>query len=104
MSDISIVFQQLEDMQLNKVRCQVEVNEDEEKYVKIIGFTGLLDISNYGGVDDISLIKDCINECDDLTHINDDTVYVVDVSESGEWEDVFWNNYYVVDKIIKYPQ
>ena len=75
-------------------------NPEEGEYsFMITGFLGALDIHSIGGVDDISLIKDCI-ENEELDFPNNGELHIV-LKETGEWEDVFWNKYYVVDRICK---
>jgi|GEM_PF-3500420 len=57
-----------------------------------------LDISSPGGVDDISLVKDAIENEFDLSSLPEEGLTEVVLIESGEWEDVFWNKYYLVFK------
>ena len=55
------------DTHKNKVYCTInlesgcKVSEDEYS-INLVGFLGALDINAYGGVDDVTLIKDCIDE------------------------------------------
>jgi len=55
-----------------------------------------LDISSPGGVDDVSLIKDAIENEFDLSGLPEEGLTEVVLIESGEWEDVFWHKYYNV--------
>jgi hypothetical protein len=57
-----------------------------------------LDISSHGGVDDISLVKDAIENEFDLSSLPEEGLTEVVLIESGEWEDVFWNKYYIVHR------
>ena len=59
---------------------------------------GALDISSVGGVDDVSLIKDCIIErvLDEIDLPEEGTTEII-LRESGEWEDVFWHKYYEIE-------
>jgi len=70
-----------------------------EYSLHIGGFIGALDISSIGGVDDVSLIIDCIeNNISDIDLPEEGTTEVV-LKESGEWEDVHWHKYYIVERV-----
>lgn len=97
-------FQRIEERPINYVYVCI-VTEDEcsvekgEYSLSITGITGALDISSIGGVDDVSLIKECIeSHISEMKLPNDGTTVVV-LKESGEWEDVFWHKYYVVERV-----
>lgn len=76
---------------------------DGEYSVYIIGVLGALDISSIGGVDDISLIRDCIeNSLDELNLPEEGTTEIL-LRETGEREDVFWNKYYAIEHCERMP-
>ena len=71
---------------------------DGEYSMAINSLVGSLDISSAGGVDDVSLIKDCIeNNLDEIKLPVEGCTQVI-LKESGEWEDVFWHKYYEVER------
>lgn len=94
---------------MNVVKVKVECEdgctiENEEYSLNIYQFLGSLDINSVGGIDDISLIKEC---CDDYLLSKDEYIsrkeaFVVDMtlSEVEEYEDVFINKYYQVSESI----
>jgi len=97
--------QQLSDRAINYVSVLVEtekgcdINEGEYS-LYIMSFIGSLDIYSPGGVDDVSLIKDCIlNHLDDLNLPEEGCTQIV-LRESGEWEDVFWSKYYEIERYV----
>jgi hypothetical protein len=71
---------------------------DGEYSMAINSFFGSLDISSAGGVDDVSLVKDCIeNNLDEIKLPVEGCTQVI-LKESGEWEDLFWHKYYEVER------
>ena len=98
--------QRLEDREINYVnltiRCDPGCKMKHGEYsIEINAFIGVLDLSSYGGVDDISLIKEEIEEFMSKVEFPEDSfVCSVVLRESGEWEDVFWHKYYKVERYI----
>jgi hypothetical protein len=83
------------------VRLTTEIGckpSDGEYELVIIGFLGGLDISSNGGIDDITLLKECVENEFDFNELPDEGFAEIILKESGEWEDVFWNKYYVIEK------
>lgn len=74
---------------------------DGEYSLELTGFTGALDIDSPGGVDDISLIKEAIEDHVDFSSLPKEGITLVTLRESGEWEDVFWHKYYVVEHTLR---
>lgn len=75
-------------------------NEVLEPYIQqavSTAIVGALDITTEGGVDDITLIKDAIENDFDFDSIEDEVCVFFRMKETGEWEDVFWHKYYVID-------
>lgn len=73
--------------------------ERGEYSLSITSFVGALDISAPGGIDDVTLIKDCIeNNLDELGLPEEGCTQVI-LRESGEWEDVFWHKYYEIERV-----
>ncbi|VAW38875.1 hypothetical protein MNBD_GAMMA01-1293 [hydrothermal vent metagenome] len=70
-----------------------------EYFLKIGSQSNALDISSVGGVDDISLIKDCIENNINSFILPDEGTTELILKEDGEWEDVFWHKYYIVERI-----
>ena len=64
----------------------------------ITSFVGMLDITQVGGLDDATLIKECIDNAimDNDIELCEEGFKEVRLVESGEWEDVFWHKYYVI--------
>ena len=58
-----------------------------------------LDLSAVGGNDDISLIRECIADDLDFSLLPEDGQTEIWLQESGEWEDVFWHKYYVIESV-----
>lgn len=69
---------------------------DGEYGLNITQFIGALDISAAGGVDDITLIKDAIENNIDFSALPKEGFVEIRLKESGEREDVFWHKYYVI--------
>ena len=101
---MSIDFQKIEDRTINFIEvciytelgCDLSANEYS---IMINSFIGALDISSIGGVDDISLIKDCIdNGIDDIQFPEEGCTQLI-LKESGEWEGYSWNKYYEIERI-----
>jgi len=69
-----------------------------EYSIHIGSVIGALDISSVGGVDDVSLIRECIigRVIDDIDLPEKGMAEIV-LRESGEWEDGFWCKYYEVE-------
>lgn len=67
-------------------------------------FSNFLDICSLGGVDDISLIKECIEENLKSFYLPEEGATEIVLKESGEWEDVFWHKYYEVERICVLDQ
>ena len=107
--DIPMTFQRIEYRGINFVQVFIHIEHGcdphEGEYSLVLGsFIGNLDLSSTGGADDISLIKDCVEE--NLESINlpaEGTAEVV-LRESGEWEDVFWHKYYEIDRVVIYGE
>ncbi len=95
------VFQSIKTRPVNYVNVVIGVEDgckpEEGEYSLIItNFLGYLDLTCDNGGDDITLIKECI-ENEDLEYPKNGELHLV-LKESGEWEDVFWNKYYIVDR------
>lgn len=72
--------------------------EQGEYSLYISNFIGSLNINAPGGVDDISLVIQAIQEMDFSKLPSEGNTQVI-LEESGEWEDVFWNKYYVIKRV-----
>ena len=101
---MKIRFQQIKERPINYVNVILNVEEgckpEEGEYGLIItNFLGYLDITCNNGNDDLTLIKEAItNEINDYPKNGE--LHIV-LKESGEWEDVFWNKYYIVERVCK---
>jgi hypothetical protein len=103
---MEIERQLLEDRSVNYVQALISTEQDcdpsiGEYSLSIIGFIGSLDLSSVGGVDDISLIKEAIENHIDFTRLPNEGWTEILLKESGEWEDVFWHKYYEIERIVK---
>jgi hypothetical protein len=101
--NIGHVRQRMEDRTVNYVGVAVCIEADcdasqGEYSMHITGFIGGLDINSYGGVDDVSLIKEAADNFVLGGEFSGDMVIDLVLKESGEWEDVFWHKYYVVER------
>lgn len=70
--------------------------EEGEYQLHLISQKNPLDLNCYGGVDDASLIVDCIENAISELELPEEGETEVNLIESGEWEDVFWHKYYEV--------
>ena len=72
-------------------------SKSEGEYsIHLQSFSEPLEIGQPGGVDDVSLILNCIANGVDEIELPEETCVCVSLEESGEREDVFWNKYYVI--------
>jgi len=104
-NDIEIVKQKIEDREINTVQViigtELDCDPKEGEYsVHLSSFIGALDLSSIGGVDDISLITDCIENDLNFDILPKEGSTIVTLEESGEWEDVFWHKYYKITRVI----
>jgi len=82
------------------IYTELDCDIDEGEYSLIIkNSSSGLDVSSIGGVDDISLIKDCIENNLDSFNLPEEGTTEIILKEDGEWEDVFWHKYYIVERI-----
>lgn len=108
MEEISMEFEQLKDRAINTVQVCLTTESgcdasEGEYSLSLTSFIGALDLSSIGGVDDISLIKDCIENDIGFDLLPEEGNTIITLQESGEWEDVFWNKYYKVLRVEMYP-
>lgn len=102
-SELEITRAKIEDRTVNYVHVIVyvengcDVNEGEYS-INLVGLLGSLDLNSYGGVDDISLIKEAIDNFMLEGQYRGDVAIDIVLKESGEWEDVFWHKYYIVER------
>ena len=97
--------QRIEDRPINYVKlflttesgCDVSHGE---YMLEIASVIGSLNITYIGGVDDVSLIKNCIENNLDFTLLTEECTAEIILRESGEWEDVFWNKYYEIERVV----
>jgi hypothetical protein len=96
-------MQQLKDRAINYISVLIFTEtgcdpKKEEYDLRISSFIGSLDITSIGGVDDISLIKESIENDFDFDKLPEEGTTEIILKESGEWEDVFWHKYYVIER------
>ena len=101
---MNIEKQQLSSRSINYVSVALYTergcNAEEGEYSLRIGdVIGSLDISSSGGVDDISLIKECIENDVEFDKLPKEGMTEIVLQESGEWEGVFWHKYYEIHRI-----
>ena len=88
----------------NYVKAVVSLTTEStsDYYVCIDSFIGNLDISSSGGADDISLIKDCINNNleDWAIKLPAEGFCEILLKESGEWEGMGWHKYYEIENVM----
>lgn len=95
----------IEDRSVNYAQALIQTESDYnpsigEYSLSITGFTGSLDLSSSGGTDDISLIKDAIENHVDFLSLPPEGWTEITLKESGEWDDVFWHKFYVIENIV----
>ena len=107
--DIPMTFQRIEDRSINFVRVFIHIEHDcdphEGEYSLVLGsFIGDLDLSSIGGVDDISLIKDCVENNLESLNLPPEGATEVVLRESGEWEGYNWHKYYEIERVVTYRE
>jgi len=101
MSDMEMAFAELKEE--NKIICRMFIESgcdplDGEYMLYIVSSSFPVDIWRVGGVDDISLAKEAIENAISEWEIPEECWIEIYLKESGEWEDVFWHKYYEVEK------
>lgn len=101
---MDISFQRIESRAINIIGVSILTESGcdplKGEYSLVIeNFIGCLDISSYGGVDDISLIKEAIENDLDFSVLPEEGYTQIILQEDGEWEDVFWHKYYKILRI-----
>jgi len=82
---MQMTFQQLEDRSVN--------------FVEVCIYTELGCDPSEG---EYSMIKDCIeNNFEEIELAKEGCTQVI-LKESGEWEDVFWHKYYVIERVCAF--
>ena len=100
---MNIIKQNIENRPINYVSILLNTEKDcdpsdGEYSLVIISFIGSLDLSSYGGVDDISLIKESIENNIDFSKLPEEGTTEIILKESGEWEGLFWHKYYEIER------
>ena len=101
---MEITRQRLSSRPINYVNVIIGVEdgckpEEDEYSIHITSFLGSLNIEDNGGCDDITLIKECVTDAN-LDFPKNGELHIV-LKEAGEWEDVFWHKYYIIDRVCK---
>ena len=97
---MNITFGRIEDRAITYVElmilCEDGCSFDDDEYCsEITAIMGAINL-NY----DIDMIDECISNIDFSKYKKEDlTVLKVILRESGEWEDMRWFKYFVVDRI-----
>lgn len=106
---MEITYERLEDRPINYISVQLTIesgcNPNEGEYgLYISSFIGCLDICSAGGVDDITLAKECIDNDLDFEKLPNEGHAEIILKESGEWEGYSWHKYYEIERfnIIAY--
>ena len=99
-----IIRQRIENRPVSYVNVVIAVEEgcnpaEGEYGIAITGFIGMLDLTCTSGTDDVTLVKECI-ENEELDFPKNGELHLI-LKESGEWEDVFWHKYYVIERSCK---
>jgi hypothetical protein len=102
---MDIEFQKIEDRTINFIDVciytELGCDANEGEYSMLINsFIGTLDISSIGGVDDISLVKDCIENSLNDINLPAEGCTQVTLKESGEWEGYSWHKYYEIFRVV----
>lgn len=106
MDDIVYIFSRIEDRPVNFVEVMITTElgcdpAEGEYTLHLVSIIGYLDLTSYGGVDDISLIKECIENSLEELKLPEEGCTQVILEESGEWEDVFWHKYYNIKRVCR---
>ena len=102
-----ITKEKLSDRSINIVSVLIGTEKgcdysEGEYSMYISGLIGNLNLMASGGNDDVSLIKDCIeNNMDEFNLPEDGTTEVI-LIESGEWEGYSWLKYYEVHRVVNH--
>ena len=84
--------------------CEEDCNAMEGEYsIHLTSMNQGLYLGTVGESDDPYLIRECITEKFDFTNLPSWSLVEVNVVESGEWEDVFWNKYFVIESWKRIP-
>lgn len=70
-----------------------------EYSLHIISATMGIDITS--SVDDVQLVKDCIENNLEFSNLPEEGTTSITMTESGEWEDVHWHKYYVINRTMR---
>ncbi len=98
-------FQRIEDRVVNFVQVHIITESGcdphEKEYTLLLtGFIGTFNLLvGGGGMDDVSLIQECIDENLDFDKLPKEGATEIILEETGEWEDVFWNKYYKIVRV-----
>lgn len=103
-----MTYQSLSSRPINTIKVVVTLESDcdwrEGEYsMHLGGFIGSLDLSSYGGVDDITLIKEGVEErLEDVIGDKEEGQFEITLEESGEWEGYNWHKWYNVVRVVCY--
>jgi hypothetical protein len=98
--------QNIKDRNVNFIRVNLITESDcdlkEGEYsLFIAGIIGELDISSVGGTDDISLIKEAIENSLDFDLLPNEGLTEIILKETNELGDMTWNKHYVIERITR---
>lgn len=104
MGNIIIEKEKIEDRSVNYVSINIALEsgcdpEDGEYGLYITSFIGSLDLSSHDGVDDISLVKEAVENDIDFSKFPEEGTVKVILKESGEWEGYSWHKYYAIERM-----
>jgi hypothetical protein len=102
--ELEMARSRIEDRTVNyvgvTVYCEADCDVNKDEYsIHLTSFIGSLDLNSPGGIDDISLIKEAVDEHVLNEQYHGDLVVSLVLKESGEWQDVFWTKWYVIDRV-----
>ena len=89
-------------MNIVKLSIETEIDcdaENGEYTVYLVSSKEPMNLSAWGGTDDISLAIDALENELDLSILPDDGLTTVELAESGEWEGMSWHKYFTLLKV-----
>ena len=89
-------------MNIVKLSIGTEIDCDAAKgeyTVYLVSSKEPMNLSAWGGTDDISLAVEALENELDFSILPDDGLTTVELAESGEWEGMLWHKYFTLIKI-----
>ena len=89
-------------MNIVKLSIETEIDcdaENGEYTVYLVSSKEPMNLSAWGGTDDVSLAVEALENELDFSILPDDGLTTVELAESGEWEGMSWHKYFTLLKV-----